>query len=47
MARRLLDEYPCIEMFDIVRWGLVPYQTSVRRTESGGSSTATESGIHG
>jgi len=46
-ARRLLDGYPCIDMFGIVPWNLVPYQTSVWRIESRGNSAGTVFGVHG
>ena len=46
-ARRLLDGYPCTDMFGIVPWNLVPYQTSVWRIEGRGSGAAAEDGDHG
>jgi hypothetical protein len=39
VARRLLDGYPCFDMFGIVPWNLVPYQTSVWRIDSQGNSS--------
>ena len=40
VARRLLDGNPCFDMFGIVPWNLVPYQTSVWRIESRGNSAS-------
>lgn len=47
VARRLLDGYPCTNMFGVVPWNLVPYQTSVWRIEGRGNAAAAEDGGHG
>ena len=43
VARRLLDGFPCLDMFGIVPWNLDPYQTSVWRIENRGNAAACSS----
>lgn len=47
VARRLLDGYPCTDMFGVVPWNLVPYQTSVWRIEGRGNGAVAERGDNG